>query len=125
MIHTEIPTTHKVPNISFFDIGSYQRVLHKVEVSPPESWRLLDVSRYGAILAPVIDGKEVQLTKKKVRWSEIIAAFFGLDHPLDKARIDNLKHELIKHGEIIVKVQEPIIESPSRPIWAENFWEKG
>lgn len=73
---------------------------------------LRDGGKFGAVVYLGFglgkDGKynpntEVQLTKKKESWRNLILSFYGLDADREEGRFKDLKSELMKHGLIIIK----------------------
>jgi hypothetical protein len=97
MIHTRVPTTSKM-KIIHCDLKCYKSVYKMQEQA--SSYKLTDISSYGAVVNMMVNGEEIQLTKKKVTWTDLVFSFFGL--PADRKSEDYAKSELMKHGMVIV-----------------------
>jgi len=106
MIHTKTPSTSKRTNFNFYPtyLGA-----SKV-ISEATSYQLKEVSKYGAEIWLGFGRDEngallesLQLTKKKIRWSDIVLELFGVDPISDQKQNKQIADELMKHGLIIIR----------------------
>jgi len=101
-IHTSVPRTEKNPNFS--EYNHYCSALKHVENS--SAYSLKELSKVGAIVWLLFGGdsgeEPVQLTKKKIRWKDLVLQFYGSEvfHEEEK-ELKYLIDELKKHGLVL------------------------
>ena len=89
MTHTEIPTIDKQTTpILWKDYGPFSYAKAQKLLPKATGFRLKEISKFGAIMWLIVNNEEIQFSKKKVTWRDLLFYF-----PVDK-------NELMKHGQI-------------------------
>ena len=132
MIHTKIPSIKHTPAFDETDRNLYQATLKRIE--EVTDYRLIDISNYGAKLDVRIDGEYRTLTKKKIRWEDLVALFFGHSTYFNPEVKKAKKHELMKHGQVLVDRPHPVDETETNndtndshnptALWTNDFRSK-
>ena len=99
MIHTPTPQAACQYDFSFYP--TYRAALKQFDKGDYKGYQLMEISSYGAIIGLIgLDNSITQLTKKKIKWGDIVASLFSVDY-FDTAKVKIYKNELMKHGMIV------------------------